>query len=736
MLRVWRCGAILGGLLLVCSLNNPLLVRAEEDEFDAGNFEIGLDRGIELSELEYEDQCKPVADAEWKLLHDAKNPSTLEQWEKALRQFASFKKRERQRMNDEFQETSDDESSALVYKFSVIKTPGDALLEDADYEKLVKFVGKNRVLRATSRYSNAGKNLTREEVEYLLSHNGKPEDKLRAWATWHQSFSSQLDDFPSVLQLVQKAAEANDQNDAKSYWELLTGESDAYSYFPMQLDRLTELRQTLVNFTGSRLAKKYNLELRKLDDKYLVPAHLLGSLSGSDWTHLAFDVAPKPQVFADIRTNLWEKRMMGRSLYKVASSLGKRFLGQSVSPYHQAESDFWGNSNFRAECPGSLVSFCKLEKIRVSTCNEPSIANYLAAHKNVAKILLHQMSSKFPILNDVNRYSVMEEAVAELFSILAASPAWLRNVGLMNASIGHEEAKLASLTITALDVLPRLAYYRTVDEWRLQAIENNETDPKKLTSDWWKHRLQNEFTYSEDGEPPTFLSDDHVASNKPYLSKILGIVLAFQMYENIMKSTDIRHEYFDKNSSNSNLVYMVQNNSENWKTLINTFMKIDSISPQHMSTFFEELEFYYQNQDYDESKNTTYDYNAKEIELEQLEKRYRKMAATTTTSTTTTTTTPKATTTTTTTTFRSVVVKTKIPKSQIKDSLLKSGESMKKPVDKELSFQEDNEESPKVNTSKAVWVVAAVLVATVTICIIAIFGRRRCNRTPKNRRYV
>lgn len=56
--------------------------------------------------------------------------------------------------------------------------------------------------------------------------------------------------------------------------------------------------------------------------------------------------------------------MMGKWQYKVASSLGKRFLGQPVSPYHQAESDFWGNSNFKAECPSSLVSFCELEKIR------------------------------------------------------------------------------------------------------------------------------------------------------------------------------------------------------------------------------------------------------------------------------------------------------------------------------------------------------------------------------------
>lgn len=44
--------------------------------------------------------------------------------------------------------------------------------------------------------------------------------------------------------------------------------------------------------------------------------------------------------------------------------------------------------------------------------------------------------------------------------------------------------------------------------------------------------------------------------------------------------------------------------------------------------------------------------------------------------------------------------------------------------------------SPKINTSKAVWVVSAVLIAIILICIIALFGRQRCRKTPKNRRYV
>lgn len=52
------------------------------------------------------------------------------------------------------------------------------------------------------------------------------------------------------------------------------------------------------------------------------------------------------------------------------------------------------------------------------------------------------------------------------------------------------------------------------------------------------------------------------------------------------------------------------------------------------------------------------------------------------------------------------------------------------------NLENEDEKKPKMHTSKAVWAVAAVLVATITICIIAIFGRQRCRKTSKNRRYV
>jgi len=47
---------------------------------------------------------------------------------------------------------------------------------------------------------------------------------------------------------------------------------------------------------------------------------------------------------------------------------------------------------------------------------------------------------------------------------------------------------IVSLMITALHVLPRLAYYYAADLWRINAIEKNITDSSNLISSWWKYR--------------------------------------------------------------------------------------------------------------------------------------------------------------------------------------------------------------------------------------------------------
>jgi len=60
----------------------------------------------------------------------------------------------------------------------------------------------------------------------------------------------------------------------------------------------------------------------------------------------------------------------------------------------------------------------------------------------------------------------------------------------MNSTKDNEQRRIASLMITALNVLPRLAYYYSADLWRLNAIQENITDPEDLVASWWKYRYK------------------------------------------------------------------------------------------------------------------------------------------------------------------------------------------------------------------------------------------------------
>lgn len=82
-----------------------------------------------------------------------------------------------------------------------------------------------------------------------------------------------------------------------------------------------------------------------------------------------------------------------------------------------------------------------------------------------------------------------------------------------------------------------------------------------------------------------------------------------------------------------------------------------------------------------------------------------------------------------------VVAPTPKPK---EESVTKKVNVAPETVTEESDKPKDDYSSSKMNTSKAVWAVAIVLVATIAICVIAIFGRRRCvkSQAPKNRRYV
>lgn len=202
--------------------------------------------------------------------------------------------------------------------------------------------------------------------------------------------------------------------------------------------------------------------------------------------------------------------------------------------------------------------------------------------------------------------------------------------------------------------------------------------------------------------------------------------------------------------------------ADNWSDVMKNYLEIDRINADELLAYFSPLVDHI-----DEEEELNEDFTLpeeQEKELDLIGDKYRKIfnaPETTTTSTTTRSPRPVVTTTTTRKPITSMSSgnlsagntqdKMEPPKSWLSDETSKNSTSSRDvgifsateskgiPIETGAEQSDEtgsNDESLKPNTSKAVWAVGAVLVATVAICIIAIFGRRRCRKVPKNRRYV
>ena len=92
-------------------------------------------------------------------------------------------------------------------------------------------------------------------------------------------------------------------------------------------------------------------------------------------------------------------------------------------------------------------------------------------------------------------FAAIYESVTGLSALLAASPFYLRQLGMLTSknnqqgSVDHTEASL--LLLVALQTLPKLPYYLAADQWRLEVLNSNLTNVTELNESWRRYRSVN-----------------------------------------------------------------------------------------------------------------------------------------------------------------------------------------------------------------------------------------------------
>ncbi|XP_077285728.1 angiotensin-converting enzyme-like [Arctopsyche grandis] len=511
------------GLLLIATVtSNPY----EELSKPAGEKEDILALG-DILELELDDQCVIKAEAEWASLNG--EPNSLDEKLEAEKKFGYLARTQAIEMKDA-EYTGEHDNPIINRKIQLIAHPGDTILETDKWNKLVSFreMAENGFQTATD-IECGQKTCTMPEFLEFLAMSRDSELLSSAKKSWSKKLPDGNKLKTEILPLLNEVAKAEGYVTVEEYWENLGELDDAYIKAGHLWNNIESLYENLQKYVAMKFQKKDDSMVK---DGF-IPSYLLGSLFGEDWLNVADVILPNLHIYNEMNKNLHNRKIGGKEAFKSASSMLHRLNLKDLKDI------FFSDSKFDKECPIRLVNFCR-DGVKAFSCNQSTLPLFLDAHEAAMAVkhseLKASLSSNSYIFKEANRYSALDEAISGLGSLLAMTPHHLNNVRVLPLKVFNSNKekfnnKIVLQMLLALRDLPRLAYYYAADRWRVEQVDYHVTSI-------WKDRRQNiTRVIPSDND---YLADPYILSNKPYIGKFLGIILKYQLLEDL--TIDIQDE--------------------------------------------------------------------------------------------------------------------------------------------------------------------------------------------------
>lgn len=522
---------------------------------------------LELVELDYEDYCEQRATYSWnELIGDSKGLAMKLERDKAFGMFSLQQTKDIQVALTAHSLGQDD--NVLRRKVKLLLHPGDTLLSTEQWIRLVTFADTaiNKIRFANNYDCGTSTNCSLRELDYNLAREQDEETLRRMKVSWERNLPDMHYYLEHILPLLRNASKKNDYKNVEEYWDAL-GEYEGGNLKARELwDNVKPLYMKLHKYVA--------LKLKGADavGKPL-PAHLLRSLNGDDWSNLIESLLPKHAgIYQKIHANLQLNELGGIKAFKQAAELLKSLnLGE-------IHSETFTESVFNSTCPTTLVDWCKPKKMRAVTCKDVNIRNYVEAHESLMKIkykeIINLHSNNTYILREAPRYSALYEAIPGFVSLLSLSPHALNNAGLFqldtfNYNPNHH--RLVLQLIMALRDLPKLNFYIAADDWRIKVLMEK-IPSSKIPSSWSEFRKN--FSLIE-SSPSDLLGDPYVVFNKPFIGKFMGIILKYQIYQSfaeelISDDSDLIRHVADNN--NRLVDTMMQGYGEIWPEMVSDLL--------------------------------------------------------------------------------------------------------------------------------------------------------------------
>jgi peptidyl-dipeptidase A len=293
-------------------------------------------------------------------------------------------------------------------------------------------------------------------------------------------------------------------------------------------DAVRPLYEKLHCFVRARLVKLYGAD--KVPAAGPIPAHLLGNMWAQSWQGLYPLLEPYPgHGGVDLTKALVRKDYDPKKMVETAEHF---FVSLGMAPL---PASFWERSLFvkprdrEVECHASAWDLGLSGDLRVKMCIHVDAADFLTIHHELGHDFYYQQYHSLPPLFQNGANDGFHEGIGDTIA-LSVTPAYLKQIGLVDRVTDDPKAELNALLERALHAVAFLPFGKLLDEWRWRVFDGR-TPPSEYNASYWELRQKYQGV-----APPVPRSEAdfdagskyHVAANVPYTRYFIAQILEYQ----------------------------------------------------------------------------------------------------------------------------------------------------------------------------------------------------------------
>jgi peptidyl-dipeptidase A len=368
------------------------------------------------------------------------------------------------------------------------------------------------------------------ELEDILANSRDYETTLDAWSGWRSVSPPMRDKYRRFVELTNEGARELGFADLGEMWRA------EYDMSPVEFEQETlrlynqvkPLYDELHCYVRAALSRHYGEDKVPLNAP--LPAHLLGNMWSQSWDNIYDLLEPYPgvgdvDVDKTLRRENYTPQQMVQSAERFYVSLGFAPLPET----------FWERSQFTKPADRDVI--CHASAWGLDGGNDLRIKMCIKQTYEELRVIYHELGHNFyqrayrnqPPLFQGGANGGFHEAIGDTVT-LSMTPAYLRQVGLVDAAEDSYEAIINRQMQRALAGIAVLPWAKLVDEWRW-GVFSGAIAPEDYNKAWWELRTRYQgiaaaVPRSESDFDPG--AKYHIPANTSYTRYFLARILQFQ----------------------------------------------------------------------------------------------------------------------------------------------------------------------------------------------------------------